>query len=187
MIYWQLLGAFLKVGLFSFGGAYGAIPLIRDIVLSNGWLSDEMFTYFIAVSESTPGPIMVNMATYIGSGQAGFWGALLATIGVVLPSFVIILLIVSFLNNFINNKVVQAVLKGIRPCFIGIVLATGVYMVISNVIPMMEFALFEWQSLLMTGVLLAVLYGYQKFKNKDFSPILLITLSAVMGIVIYGL
>ena len=187
MIYLDLLWAFLKVGLFSFGGAYGAIPLIRDIVLSNGWLSEEMFTYFIAVSESTPGPIMVNMATYIGSSQAGFWGALLATIGVVLPSFIIILVIVSLLNNFIKNKYVQSVLRGIRPCFIGIVLAMGIYMAISNVFPVTGTSLFDWRSLLITCILFALLFGYQKIKRKDFSPILLITISAAMGIVVYAL
>ena len=187
MIYLQLLWAFLKVGLFSFGGAYGAIPLIRDIVLTNGWLSDEMFTYFIAVSESTPGPIMVNMATYIGSSQAGFWGAVLATVGVVVPSFIIILVIVSLLDNFINNKYVQAVLRGIRPCFIGIILATGVYMAVSNVFSEVSIGSFDWRDLLISCVLGALLIGYQKIKSKDFSPILLITLSAVMGIVIYPL
>ena len=79
MIYLDLLIGFLKVGCFAFGGAYGAIPLIRDVVMSYGWLSDEMFTYMVAVSESTPGPIMVNLATYIGSQQGGFLGAVLAT------------------------------------------------------------------------------------------------------------
>ena len=187
MIYAELLWAFLKVGMFSFGGAYGAIPLIRDIVLSNGWLSDEMFTYFIAVSESTPGPIMVNMATYVGSTQAGFLGALLATIGVVLPSFVIILAIVSLLKNFLKNKYVQSVLRGIRPCFIGIVLATGIYMITGNVFPSINIALFDWRGLLMTCILLALSFGYPKFKSKDFSPILLITLSAAMGVVLYSL
>ena len=75
MIYLDLFLGFLKVGCFAFGGAYGAIPLIRDVVMSYGWLSDEMLTYMIAVSESTPGPIMVNLATYVGSSQAGFLGA----------------------------------------------------------------------------------------------------------------
>ena len=93
MIYLDLFLGFLKVGCFLFGGAYGAIPLIRDVVRSYGWLDDEMLTYMIAVSESTPGPIIVNMATYIGSNQAGFLGALLATTAVVLPSFLFILLI----------------------------------------------------------------------------------------------
>ena len=93
MIYLELFLGFLEVGCFSFGGAYGAIPLIRDVVLSYGWLSEEMLTYMIAVSESTPGPIMVNLATYVGSSQAGLLGSLAATIAVVLPAFVIILLI----------------------------------------------------------------------------------------------
>ena len=99
MIYFQLFMGFLKVGCFSFGGAYGAIPLIRNVVLSYGWLEDETFTYFVAVSESTPGPIMVNLATYIGSSQAGFLGAVLATLAVVLPSFLLILATAAFLKN----------------------------------------------------------------------------------------
>ena len=98
----ELFWGFLKVGLFAFGGAYGAIPLIRDVVLSYGWLNDEMLTYMIAVSESTPGPIMVNLATYIGSSQAGLPGALIATSAVVLPSFSIILLITAVLKNAIR-------------------------------------------------------------------------------------
>ena len=93
MIYLDLLIGFLKVGCFSFGGAYAAIPLIRDVVLSYGWLTDEVLTDMIAVSESTPGPIMVNLATYIGSSQAGLPGAVLATLASVLPAFVIMLLI----------------------------------------------------------------------------------------------
>ena len=86
MILLELFIGFLKVGCFAFGGAYGAIPLIRDVVLSYGWLDDEMLTYMIAVSESTPGPIMVNLATYVGSSQAGILGSLIATLAVVLPS-----------------------------------------------------------------------------------------------------
>ena len=87
MIYLELFLGFLKVSCFAFGGAYGAIPLIRDVVLSYGWISDETLTYMIAVSESTPGPIIVNLATYIGNTQGGLLGALVATLGVVLPCF----------------------------------------------------------------------------------------------------
>ena len=115
MIYLDLFLGFLKVGCFAFGGAYGAIPLIRDVVMSYGWLSDEMLTYMIAVSESTPGPIMVNLATYIGSNQAGFLGAVIATLAVVLPSFLIILLVTALLKTALKNKYVQAVLKLISP------------------------------------------------------------------------
>ena len=131
MIGLDLFLGFLKVGCFAFGGAYGAIPLIRDVVMSYGWLSDEMLTYMIAVSESTPGPIMVNLATYVGSTEAGFFGALVATLAVVLPSFIIILLITALLKNAFKNKYVQAVLRGLKPSVIGIVLAMGV--VFSNV------------------------------------------------------
>ena len=114
MIYWDLFLGFLKVGCFTFGGAYSAIPLIRDVVRSYGWLSDETLTYMIAVSESTPGPIIVNLATYVGNSQAGFWGAVLATLAVVLPSFFVILLIMGVLKNTLKNKYVQAILEPIH-------------------------------------------------------------------------
>ena len=104
MIHLDLFLGFLRVGLFAFGGAYGAIPLIRDVVLSYDWLSDEALTYMIAVSESTTGPIMVNLATYVGSSQAGFLGAVIATLAVVLPSFIIILLVMIALKNLLKNQ-----------------------------------------------------------------------------------
>jgi len=185
MIYLELLWAFLRVGLFAFGGAYGAIPLIRDIVLSNGWLTDEKFAYFVAVSESTPGPIMVNMATYIGSSQGGFFGAVLATAGVVLPAFVIILVIVTIMKNFISNKYAQAVLKGIRPCFIGIILATGVYFVANNILNIAGEVTFDWQALVLTAILSALAFGYKRIRKKDFSPILLIVIAAGLGMLLY--
>ena len=120
MLYLDLFLGFLKVGCFTFGGGYGAVPLIRDVVLSNGWLSDEMLTYMIAVSESTPGPIMVNMATYVGSSQGGVLGAAVATAAVVLPSFCIILLIATLLGTILKNPYAQAVLRGLNPCVVGI-------------------------------------------------------------------
>ena len=126
MILLELLIGFLKVGCFAFGGAYGAIPLIRDVVLSCGWLDDEMLTYMIAVSESTPGPIMVNLATYVGSSQAGLPGALAATLAVVLPSFIIILLVTALLKAVLKNPCVQAVLRGLKPCMTGIIKKGGI-------------------------------------------------------------
>ena len=107
MILLELFLGFLKVGCFAFGGAYGAIPLIRDVVVSYGWLNEEMLTYMIAVSESTPGPIMVNLATYVGGSQAGLFGAVLATLAVVTPSFLIILLVTALLKTALKNKYVQ--------------------------------------------------------------------------------
>ena len=205
MIYIELLWAFLKVGVFSFGGAHGSIPIIRDIVMSYGWISEEMFAYFVAVSESTPGPIMINLATYIGSTRAGLAGALLATAGVVLPSFFIILFIVAVMKNFIENKYVQSVLKGIRPCFIGILLATGLFMVAKSIAPASQAVKnaaptnqvsknlnwlgqigFDWRALAIAALLLALSQGYQRAKKKDFSSILLILISAGMGVALYS-
>lgn len=184
-MYLDLFLGFLKVGCFAFGGAYGAIPLIRDVVISYGWLSDEMLTYMIAVSESTPGPIMVNLATYIGSSQAGFLGAVIATLAVVLPSFLIILLVTALLKTALKNKYVQAILRGLKPCVIGIVLATGIYMVLGNCFGRVSALTVNVQAILITAVLAASMLGYRYFAKKKLSPILLIVISAVAGIIIY--
>lgn len=186
MIYLDLLLGFLRVGCFAFGGAYGAIPLIRDVVLSYGWLTDEQLSYMIAVSESTPGPIMVNLATYVGSSQAGFWGAVLATMAVVLPSFIIILLIRIVLKNIIKNKYVQAVLRGLKPCIIGIVMATGIFMIVNNILNIRAAGGFELKTLILTVVLAAVAFLSKLVFKKKVSPIALITISAILGVAVYG-
>lgn len=186
MIYLKLFWDFFRVSCFTFGGAYGAIPLIRDMVLGNGWLTDERLAYMIAVSESTPGPIMVNMATYVGSDQAGFWGSLIATVGVVLPAYLVILLIVSILKNAIDNKYVQAVLRGLKPCVTGIVLATGAYMVIHNALPLSGGAVIDLQALLITALLAAVMLLYPEITKKKLPPIALICVSAILGIIVYS-
>ena len=183
MIYLELFLGFLYVGCFAFGGSYGAIPLIRDVVLNYSWLTEEEITYMIAVSESTPGPIMVNMATYVGSTQAGILGGILATTAVVIPSFVIMLLITAVLKHTIKHPAVQAVLQGMKPCIIGIILATGLYMMISHCFNVSGI---DIQAMLITGILAVVLYVLPKCKIKKPSPILLIILSAGIGVVVYG-
>ena len=186
MIYLDLLIGFLKVGLFAFGGAYGAIPLIRDVVLSYGWLDDEMLTYMIAVSESTPGPIMVNLATYVGSSQAGMPGALIATAAVVLPSFIIILLIMVLLKKLLKNPYVQAILRGMKPCIIGIILTTGLHMILYNCLGSFTSPALNTSVIILTAVLSGVYFGSRKITKNGLSPIGLIGISAIMGILIYG-
>ncbi|MBO5397241.1 MAG: chromate transporter [Clostridia bacterium] len=186
MIYLELFLGFLKVGCFTFGGGYGAIPLIRDVVLSYGWLSEEMLTYMIAVGESTPGPIMVNLATYIGSSQAGILGAVIATLAVVFPSFVIILLITALLKTAIKNKYVQAVLRGLKPCVTGIVLATGLYMVFTNLFGSVSVFNTDIKALLIGAVLVLSMILFKLIAKKKLSPIMLIVLSAAAGIIVYG-
>ncbi len=187
MIYLELFFAFLEVGLFSFGGAYAAIPLIRDVVLEHAWMSDEQIAYIIAVSESTPGPIMVNMATYVGSTQGGIFGAFLATFGVVLPAFVIILLIMVLLQNLLKNKYFQAVLQGLKACVIGIILATGLHMIVTNCLETEGKKGVNLQAVIIMVVLLLILFLHKKITMKKLSPIKLIAVSAVVGIVVCGI
>ena len=195
MIYLDLFLGFLKVGLFSFGGAYGAIPVIREVVMQNGWVSEEKFAYLLAISESTPGPIMVNTATYIGNEVGkqtyGIWGGLLgsalATFTVCLPAFIIILVLSMILKNALKNPYVVAVLDGIKPCIIGIIMATGLHMIIENCVENGLSIPKNWQSFVIMAVVLAAMFVYKKIKNKSISPILLITVSAISGMIVYGM
>lgn len=186
MICLELFLGFLKVGCFAFGGAYGAIPLIRDVVLSYEWLDDEALTYMIAVSESTPGPIMVNLATYIGSRQAGFVGAVIATLAVVLPSFLIILLVTALLKTALKNRYVQAVLRGLKPCVIGIMLATGLYITAANCLAADSSFYINPRAVIITFLPLAAAAGHKKYTGKKLSPIMLIIISAIAGVCIYA-
>lgn len=187
MIYLELLIGFLKVGCFSFGGAYAAIPLIRDTVLSYGWLTDEALTDMIAVSESTPGPIMVNLATYIGSSRGGFAGALLATAAVVLPAFVIILLIMAVMKNAIRNRWVQAAMRGLTACVIGVILVTGLWMLFQHAIRPVLGPLTDPRPLILAVILSSVWFLIRPRLKRKLSPIGLILLSAVFGVLMYTL
>lgn len=126
------LSELLMIGALSFGGGYGMVSLVRETVLSNGWLTENEFLNFIAVSESTPGPLAVNMATFIGSTLGGILGSFVATLGVVLPSFLIILLIASALKNLMKYAPVNAFLSGVRPCVVAMILATALSMALST-------------------------------------------------------
>jgi len=182
MIYLDLFLEFFKVSCFTFGGAYGAIPLIRDMVLRCGWLGEDQLSYMIAVSESTPGPIMVNLATYIGSIQGGFWGAVIATVAVVLPAYLVILLVMGLLKNVLKNPYVQAVLNGLTPCVIGVVLATGLFMTVSSCFPA---NLPDLKACIITAILIAAMFLYPKLTKKKLSPIMLILISAILGMIVY--
>ncbi|MBO5665822.1 MAG: chromate transporter [Firmicutes bacterium] len=186
MIYLDLFLGFLKVGFFAFGGAYGAIPLIRDVVLDYGWLTDETLAYMIAVSESTPGPIMLNLATYVGASQAGVLGSVLATTAVTLPSYIAILVVMGLLQNAMKNKYVQAILRGLKPCVIGIVLATGLFMVVNNCLSHTPDVV-DGRSLIMTLLLVLSMMGYKKWKKTKLPPLMLIAISAVLGTIVYGI
>ncbi|MBQ2893634.1 MAG: chromate transporter [Oscillospiraceae bacterium] len=187
MIYLDLLVGFLKVGCFAFGGAYAAIPLIRDVVLSYGWLTDEQLSYMIAVSESTPGPVMINLATYVGSSQGGVLGALLATLAVAFPAFVIIWLVLVLLRSFLEKKPVQAVLGAVKPCVIGIILATGLSMAFSSVCSREAGFAVDVKAAIVAGIVAAAVIVWRILKKKKASPIALIIVSACLGMLVYGI
>ena len=190
MIYLHLFLTFLKIGAVSFGGGYGMIPLIREDCLANGWLTEDEILNFIAVAESTPGPIAINMATFVGASQGGILGAMFATLGVVLPSFCIILLIVALLAKLLKYAGVKAVLHGIRPAVVGMILATALTMFLSVIFQIKTVEstfFFEWKALCIFGVVAFIGFGYKAWKKKAFSPILLILISGVLGVLFFGL
>lgn len=190
MIFLELFLTFLKIGLISFGGGYGMIPLIREDVLSSGWLTEEHFLDLVAVSESTPGPIAVNMATFVGSSQGGFLGALAATLGVVLPSFIIILIIASLARTLLKRPVVQASLLGVRPVIVGLVLATGFLMLLTTLGSVTSFGdalVLDVRAIGIFIVLLLVRFLTSRFTRKKLSPFLLIVTAAFLGILFYGI
>ena len=185
MIYLKLFLTFLEIGAVSFGGGYGMISIIREAVLSNHWLTESEFINFIAVSESTPGPLAVNMATFIGSSQGGVLGSLLATLGVVLPSFVIILLIAAVLSNLLKYAGVQAFLS----CVVALILATALTMGLSTLFSFTTIRSapeVDLRGVVILLLLITLHFGYKHFKKKAPSPILMIVLSAGFGILFYA-
>lgn len=190
-LYLDIFLTFLKIGAFSFGGGYGMIAVIRDSCLSKGWLTEEELINFIAVAESTPGPIAVNMATFVGSSKAGVLGSLLATVGVVLPSFIIILIVAALIKNLLKLAGVQAALEGVRPVVIGLIIATGFTMTlkvifnVSSLISAVGSFRFDLRSAGILFMLILVAVIWKKFKKKSISPILLIFISAVCGVIFY--
>ena len=187
----KLFLSMLKIGLFTFGGGYAMINLLEhEFVSKKKWIESEEFMDLVAIAESTPGPIAVNMATFVGSSQGGFLGALLATLALALPSFIIILLIAPLLTHLLKYTGVKATLGGIRPAIVGMILATALTMflsVIFNVKTVDSAFIFDWQSLIIFIVISVIFFGYSKWKKKEFPPILLILISGVLGIIMFAI
>ena len=184
----KLFLTFLEIGAVSFGGGYGMISLIREKVLLNGWLSEAEFLSFIAVSESTPGPLAVNMATFIGASQGGVLGAFFATLGVVLPSFFIILLIAALIHDLLKYAGVEAFLSGVRPCVVALILSTALTMGLSTLLGISTAAEMPspaWRGIGILAILAGVRLIWQKARGKAPSPIGMILLSAVLGALLY--
>jgi len=188
MIYLQLFLTFLEIGAVSFGGGYGMISLIREKCIGFGWLTEGELMNFIAVAESTPGPIAVNMATFVGSSEGGLLGSAAATLGLVLPSFVIILIIASVMRSFIKYRSVRSVISCVKPVVIGLILATASTMALSVLAGVTTFDggwSFSLPSVIILAVIAAAATLWKRFAKKPISTILLILISAGLGILFF--
>lgn len=178
----KLFIVFFKIGLFTFGGGYAMIPLIRQEMVNGGYLTVDQVNQFIGIAESTPGPFAVNMATFAGYHTFGFWGAAFATLGVVLPSFMIILLIAYFSSKFIKTKPVQTVLSFLKPVILGLILAAGLSVLLHSILGDYFVEIdFDYIALIIFAVVLGLSF------YKKLTPIHLVIISAVLGIFFYYL
>ena len=173
----DLFFSFFKIGIFSFGGGYAMISLLQETAVSKAWLTVSEFTDIVAISQITPGPIAVNMATFVGFRQAGILGSAIATIAVSLPSLIIVIVVLHFLKKFNSSKLIQNIFYGLRPAVCGLILAAVLQ------IAEMEFIMEDSNRLDINitalGISAIVLVVLIKFK---VSPVLIILLSAVVGI-----
>lgn len=181
MILLTLFLTFFKIGAFTFGGGYAMLPLIQADVLAHGWLSQEALINFIAVSESTPGPFAVNIATYIGSEMGGVIGAVCATLGVILPSFLIILLVARFYEKFRTNTIVSGCMSGLKPAVIGLiggaVISIGKTVFVPDLVSMQVFYDIK------TYVSLGIFAIMTVLAFRKVHPIFIVVLSAAIGII----
>lgn len=185
MIYLTLFWEFFKTGLFSIGGGLATLPFLSKMSDTYGWFTQEDLANMLAVSESTPGPIGVNMATYVGCTTAGILGGVIATFGLILPSFLVILLVAKIMERFRTNRFVQSSMQVLRPTSVGMISA-AVFSVLLSVLFSVEaaqtgdwFGFFRVPELILFGILLAV---YSKF-NK-LHPVVILLIGAVAGILL---
>ncbi len=186
MLYLRLFWEFFKTGLFAVGGGMATLPFLYSMSDATGWFSHAQLADMIAVSESTPGPIGVNMATYVGFSTAGIPGAVVATLGLITPSVIIILIIARVLAAFRQNKVVDAAFYGLRPCSVGLIAAAGLLVVKIALFDVDLYRqtgvlmnLFQWKAIALAAVLI-VLTRYVK-PLKKLHPVFFILGSAAVG------
>lgn len=170
MILWLLFFEFFKIGLFAIGGGLVTVPFLFDLAEHYSWFDAKDLADMIAISESTPGPLGVNMATFAGFKTAGVWGALCATLGLVTPSVIIIIILSKLLKKFRDNPWVCSMLAGIRPAVIALILFAGVEIA--------KLAILDWKTSIMFGLFWAAIHFYKK------SPIFYIVISAIIGVVL---
>lgn len=184
MLYLRLFYEFFKTGLFAIGGGLATLPFLNDMADRTGWFTRAQLADMLAVSESTPGPIGVNMATYVGFTTGGIPGALIATLGLITPSIVIILIVANLLKAFRDSKYVSAAFYGLRPASTAMVAAAGVSVVLLALLDTSAsgLAIFRWREIALAAVILVLTRWTPKV--KDFHPIVFIALGAAVGVLL---
>ena len=190
MIYLELFYVFFLIGLFTFGGGYAMIPMIEDQVVGRGWMTDNQLSNFIAISETTPGPFAVNISTFIGSKMGGILGAVCSTIGLVLPSLIIIMIVALIITKFLNNRYVKGALNGIKPVVVALISATAIVFMVKALlfqgnILFSQHIVFDRAAATLLLLLASTAIIYKINKKKSLNPILLLLLSAVLGIILF--
>lgn len=184
MIYWQLFIAFIQVGLFSIGGGYAAIPVIKQqAIVVNEWITLAQFTDVITIAEMTPGPIAINSATFVGIMTAGIPGGIIATLGFVLPSLIICLSLAYFYFKYRDLGLVKVVLSSIRPAVVGLIGAAGVSIFLLAMVAHQDTP-FQVMGINMNSVII-FLVCMILIQKKHFGPILIMVVSGLMGIILY--
>ncbi|MBQ7045166.1 MAG: chromate transporter [Clostridia bacterium] len=194
MIFLKLFFEFFKIGLFAVGGGMATMPFLYDLSESTGWFTTSQLADMIAISESTPGPIGVNMATYVGfttvsehygSSFIGILGGVVATIGLVMPSVIIIVIIAGFLNKFKENRFVKGAFYGIRPASVGLICAAALLLIKNTILNIPEtFSNIDWLSVInIKPLILAVVLFLGILKFKKIHPVAFLGIGAVAGIV----
>lgn len=189
MIYLELFLVFFSIGLFTFGGGYAMVPILKMEALTRGWMSEATFVDFISISESTPGPLALNMATFIGTETGGVLGALVATFGMILPSLIIIILIAAFFQRALKHPLTQAALTTIKPVIMALIATTILFLLRNLLFPSVNaFTLetIDWRHLILLIDLGTLYFGYRKLRKKPLHPMILIGVSACLGILIFS-
>ena len=187
MIFFELFYTFFLIGLFTFGGGYAMIPMINEQVTAHGWMDVSELQNFIAISEMTPGPFAINIATFVGSQTEGVFGAICATLGVILPSLIIIIVVAIVLNKFLSNKFVKGALFGVRPIVLALILSTAIVFLFKAVIPYQNGSIstFNRAAFGLFACLGIFMIIFKWKKKKALNPIVLLLLSGFLGLIIF--
>lgn len=189
MIILELFYTFFCIGLFTFGGGYAMIPLIQEQVVEKGWIAQSSLTDFIAISEATPGPFAINIATFIGNTVGGVGGAIVATIAVILPSLVIIIIIASILKKFIKNKYVRGALNCVKPIVLALILSTAITLCLKITLfennSLQSAISIDKKSIVILITTVGFMFIYKKVKKKSLGPLQILGLTGLLGLIIF--